>query len=199
MTFSEISLLKLKSPFSLDDEDLCTRLTSIKAALADITGHPFYYLQSIHDSSSIYLLGEWQSLEQHYKGVQGRPDFKENLKDMMKFFDFQWMAHYDFTMDDLHIVSTDAACLEVALFSVDKSKRESAAAATKSSINAVQAMLSPGEAVVGGWRHEDGDQDQFAIEILRHASNGSSREALKVLEDISDKVTYDSLKIQTQI
>lgn len=198
MPFSEIGLLKINPPFSLDDGDLRKRLSALKATLADITGHPFYHLQSIHDPSIVYLLGEWQSLEQHYT-VPGRQEFKDHLPDMTKFFALQWMAHYDFTMDDLHLPATDADHLEMVLFDVDKTKHESAAEAGKALIEEIQVTLEPGEAVVGGWRHEVKDDDQLAIEILRHASQGLNSEAFKALEKMSNKVKYRSLKIYKDI
>lgn len=198
MPFSEIGFLKLKAPLTLDNEGPRKCLSALKATLADITGHPFYHFQSIYDPACVYLLGEWQSLEQHYN-VPSRPEFQKHLPEMGKFFALQWMAHYDLNRDDLHIPTTDADHLESALFSVDKTKRESATEVGKALIEAIQATLGPGEAVISGWRHEVKDEDQLAIEILRHASHVVDREPFKALEKMSNEVKYETLKIQKDI
>ena len=77
MPASEIGLLRLGRTKSVDDPELRAKLGEIQKGLEQSTGYPFYFLQQRDDPRLIYLLGEWKSLDQHYNGLHGSPEFRE--------------------------------------------------------------------------------------------------------------------------
>jgi heme-degrading monooxygenase HmoA len=66
MTITEIALLQLVPPTVADDETLRSKLAMAKNAMEEYTGYQFRYYQEIEDPSRIYIIGEWDSLDQHY-------------------------------------------------------------------------------------------------------------------------------------
>lgn len=121
MTISELGLLRLKPTASLEDPDIQTRLKDIKSYLRSFTGHEFFYFRQLDDPSLLYLLGQWESLESHYTGMHGSDEWKKGVMEMSNYFEFQWMAHYDFLLDSLKPSiddngDNDAGVLEVHRF-----------------------------------------------------------------------------------
>ena len=67
MTVTELALLRLTGHGTLT-EDIKIELRKAKQAMEAHTGRTFYFLQQIEDPACIYVLGEWESLEDHYEG-----------------------------------------------------------------------------------------------------------------------------------
>ncbi|KAJ6790384.1 hypothetical protein PWT90_04222 [Aphanocladium album] len=121
MTISEIGLLRLKSTASLEDLNIQKRLDEIKSYLEDFTGHEFYYFRQAEDLSLLYLLGQWESLESHYKGMHSADQWKNIVMELSNYFEFQWMAHYDFLLEGLRL---DDGILEVHRFFMKTPSRD---------------------------------------------------------------------------
>lgn len=160
MAISEIGLLRLRPTKSLDDPKLLIELRAIQKGLHEFTGYPFFFLQQKHDPQFIYLLGEWESLDQHYKGLHGSSDFKERVGVMMEYFEFQWMAHYDFDMKDVNIHSSS---IQVARFCVDRENRDNFDSKAQDTVAAIVRSSVQGK-VTHGWKlDEKRDKDEFVV------------------------------------
>ncbi|KAF2671022.1 hypothetical protein BT63DRAFT_423279 [Microthyrium microscopicum] len=153
MAISEIGLLKLKSTASLDDPELREKLSQIKSNLEKFTGHDFHYLQQIEDPNYIYMLGQWQSLEQHYKELHSSTDWQEMVPIMQKHFDFQWMAHYDFALDNINV---DTPVLGLARYVMSEGDRKNA----EDSLDKARSSLKDS---VGGWKVDGGRKSEEAV------------------------------------
>ncbi|KAF2099583.1 hypothetical protein NA57DRAFT_75084 [Rhizodiscina lignyota] len=160
MPVSEIGLLKLKPTASLDDPKLRAMLTQIKNRLQDFTSFPFYYLQQVEDPSFIYLLGQWESLAQHYKDLHSSTEWREMVPTMQKYFEFQWMAHFDFVLDDLRV---EAPLVQVGRFLVKEGKRGEVERRFERSQRSIGQAVTDGK-VVSGWKVDEGrKKEEFVL------------------------------------
>ncbi|KAJ5540386.1 hypothetical protein N7513_008718 [Penicillium frequentans] len=191
MTISEIGLLKLKPSHSIKDPELQKKLGDIQNGLHEFTGYQFSFLQQARDPSFIYLLGQWESLQSHYQGMHGSTSWKEQVMVMSKYFDFQWMAHYDFLIQDLDL---DHCALEIMRFSLTADKErefgEEATAALRRFNSAADIRA------LGGWKvDENRDTEEFVVLVpwkdlpMRDEdvrASGSPCEGLEGLADVID-------------
>lgn len=167
MTISEIGLLRLKPTASLEDPDIQRRLKDIKSHLSSFTGHQFSYFRQLEDPSLLYLLGQWESLESHYKGMHGSAEWKKGVMEMSNYFDFQWMAHYDFQLDSLEPPADDdddAGVLEVHRFLMKTGSR----AEFDKHAKAISAE-STGEKgnALGGWKADSKEgSEEYAVVLV---------------------------------
>jgi heme-degrading monooxygenase HmoA len=65
MPITELALLHLTPGTNLSSPILRANLAHAKTVLQTYTSHPFYYLQQLEDASCVYVIGEWESLDQH--------------------------------------------------------------------------------------------------------------------------------------
>ncbi|OAQ98991.1 hypothetical protein LLEC1_04384 [Akanthomyces lecanii] len=173
MTISEIGLLRLKPTASLEDPDIQKRLKDIKSHLSSFTGHRFSYFRQIEDPSLLYLLGQWESLESHYKGMHGSDEWKKGVMEMSSYFEFQWMAHYDFHLDSLKPPSGDdddddddsgAGVLEVHRFLM---KTDSRANFDKHAQDVSKQATGEERNAVGGWKVDSSkDNEEYAVVLV---------------------------------
>lgn len=154
MVVSEIGLLKLKEASMINDSELRSSLSEIKTWLKEFTGRPFHYLNGVEDSCEIYLVGEWQSLEQHYQDMHNNEKWKKTVIEMsQKYFDFQWMCHYDFSMSDVQL---GAPVLSIGRHFVSKEKRTDFIQFFAKHKRYLDEYVTEGT-VVGGWRVDEGN------------------------------------------
>jgi heme-degrading monooxygenase HmoA len=95
MTITEIALLLLSSGITLDNTDLRSNLSLAKKTMDHFTGYNFYYMQQIEDPAYIYIIGEWDSLDQHMKGFIPGPDNQALLEDLKDLLTVTWLEHID--------------------------------------------------------------------------------------------------------
>ncbi|KAI4677974.1 uncharacterized protein J4E84_008921 [Alternaria hordeiaustralica] len=65
MPITELALLHLTPGTTPESPTLRTNLSHAKTVLQNYTNRAFYYMQQISDPSCIYVVGEWDSLDQH--------------------------------------------------------------------------------------------------------------------------------------
>ncbi|KAI4925185.1 uncharacterized protein J4E92_007223 [Alternaria infectoria] len=65
MPITELALLHLTPGTTPESPTLRTNLSHAKTVLQNYTNRTFYYMQQISDPSCIYVMGEWDSLDQH--------------------------------------------------------------------------------------------------------------------------------------
>jgi len=84
MPITELALLHLTPGMTLTSPTLRTNLSHAKTVLQNYTNRTFYYMQQISDPSCIYVVGEWDSLDQHMNDFIPSADNQallESLKD----------------------------------------------------------------------------------------------------------------------
>ncbi|KAI4924817.1 hypothetical protein J4E85_007934 [Alternaria conjuncta] len=84
MPITELALLHLTPGTTLESPTLRTNLSHAKTVLQNYTNRTFYYMQQISDPSCIYVVGEWDSLDQHLNDFIPSADNQallESLKD----------------------------------------------------------------------------------------------------------------------
>jgi len=65
MPITELALLHLTPGTTLSSPTLRANLSHAKTVLQNYANRTFYYMQQISDPSCIYVVGEWDSLDQH--------------------------------------------------------------------------------------------------------------------------------------
>ena len=66
MVVTELALLRLLPNISLADQTLLRNLAHAKKALESYTHQPFHFIPQIADPTFIYIIGSWDSPEQHW-------------------------------------------------------------------------------------------------------------------------------------
>ena len=94
MAVTELALLRLTGDGVLT-EDIRAELRKAKEAMESYTGRTFYYLQQIEDPACIYVLGEWESLRDHYEGFIPSHVNQERLKALDGKLEVLKLVHLD--------------------------------------------------------------------------------------------------------
>jgi quinol monooxygenase YgiN len=84
MPLTELALLHLTPRTTIDNAALRSKLSHAKTVMQNYTGRTFYYMQQTEDPSCIYIIGEWDSLNQHVNHFIPSSDNQallESLKD----------------------------------------------------------------------------------------------------------------------
>lgn len=195
MPVTEIGLLRLKPSTTIDDPELQASLSQARKGLQEFTGKRFYYLQQVEDQSFIYLLGEWECLDQHYKNFHGTQEFQEELPKMKQYLEFQWMAHYDVPLADIWL---DAPVLSVGRHMIKDGKREEFEKCFKGNRRHLDAVMTEGK-TMGGWKVDDGRKgDEFVLlapwkEVSQH-NRFSKTEGFKECSQMEDFVEQADIK-----
>jgi quinol monooxygenase YgiN len=74
MTISEFALFVLAANVTIDNPSLRTELTHAKSIMQNYTGNSFYFYQQVESPSSVYLFGEWASIDQHVNQFATSPE-----------------------------------------------------------------------------------------------------------------------------
>ncbi|KAH7414551.1 hypothetical protein DE146DRAFT_38963 [Phaeosphaeria sp. MPI-PUGE-AT-0046c] len=109
MTITEIALLRLAPGITLGDATLRSNLAHAEEVMQNYTGKTFHYLQQTEDPSCIYIVGEWESLDQHMKHFipsDGNQALLVLLKDQLS---VEWLLHADVSHADLPLPRSKSA------------------------------------------------------------------------------------------
>jgi heme-degrading monooxygenase HmoA len=142
MAITEIALLQLSPGVTSIHADLRTKLTRAKEIMQDYTGRTFYYFQQCEDPSYFYVVGEWESLEQHMNVYIPSEANQALLKSLGEELSVVWLLHIDTPHAALPLPKTD----------VDKAKARN------------------GELVISVVRHfiKDGESEKFQQTFESH-------------------------------
>lgn len=91
-----------------EDPKLRSNLAYAKDVMQRYTNNTFYYLQQIEDPSYIYIIGEWESFDQHMNHFIPSADNQallERLKDQLT---VEWLLHADVSHAGLPLPKTEA-------------------------------------------------------------------------------------------
>jgi heme-degrading monooxygenase HmoA len=108
MTVTELALLRLSPNVTIEDASLRANLLHAKAVMQDYTGRVFYYFQQTEDPTLIYVVGEWDTLDQHMDGFipsEQNQALLETLKDSVS---VEWLLHADVPHAELPLPRSDA-------------------------------------------------------------------------------------------
>nr|AHG26151.1 dimeric alpha-beta barrel [Shiraia sp. slf14] len=107
MVVTEIALLRLWSGVVIGNADLKSKLAHAKKVMQDYTGRQFYYYQQIEDPSCIYIIGEWESLDQHMNHFIPSRDNQSVLESLKDLLAVEWLQHIDVSHIDLPLPKTE--------------------------------------------------------------------------------------------
>jgi quinol monooxygenase YgiN len=107
MTITEIALLRLAPNITIDNANLRSKLAHAKMVMQNYTKHTFYYFQQVEDPSLIYILGEWDSLDQHTDHFIPSQENQEVLQSLEGILTVEWLQHIDASHADLPLPKTD--------------------------------------------------------------------------------------------
>jgi quinol monooxygenase YgiN len=94
MAITEIALLHLLPTTTIDD-GLRSKLVNAKVVMEKFTGRRFYYLQQMEDADCIYVIGEWDSLDQHMNHFIPSEANQALLRDLGPYLTVDWLLHID--------------------------------------------------------------------------------------------------------
>ncbi|KAF2728739.1 hypothetical protein EJ04DRAFT_516400 [Polyplosphaeria fusca] len=95
MTVTELALLRILPPTTADDASVRSKLAKAKDVMEKFSGNHFHYLQQVEDPALIYVVGEWESAEQHVKEFIPTDDNQSLLKELEKELAVEWLIHFD--------------------------------------------------------------------------------------------------------
>jgi hypothetical protein len=95
MTVTEVALLRLQPNISIHDTNIRSKLAHAKKVMQDFTGHTFYYFQQVQDFACIYILGEWESLDQHLTEFIPSAENQDVLESLKGLVTVEWLLHID--------------------------------------------------------------------------------------------------------
>jgi quinol monooxygenase YgiN len=107
MTVTEVALLRLQPNITIHNTNIRSKLAHAKKVMQDYTGHTFYYFQQVQDSACIYVLGEWESLDQHWNEFIPSAENQEVLESLKGLMTVERLLHIDTTHADLPLPKTD--------------------------------------------------------------------------------------------
>jgi quinol monooxygenase YgiN len=108
MAVTEVALLRILPGGTAEDPKLRSNLAYAKDVMQRYTNNTFYYFQQIEDPSYIYIIGEWESLDQHMNRFipsAGNQALLERLKDQLT---VEWLLHADVSHASLPLPKTEA-------------------------------------------------------------------------------------------
>ncbi|KAF2018640.1 hypothetical protein BU24DRAFT_418160 [Aaosphaeria arxii CBS 175.79] len=95
MAITEIALLHLLPNASLEDPALRSKLANAKAVMEKFTGREFHFLRQTEDPTFLYIIGEWDSLDQHMNQFIPSAENQALLEDITPHFTVDWLVHID--------------------------------------------------------------------------------------------------------
>ncbi|KAH7080612.1 hypothetical protein BKA63DRAFT_247956 [Paraphoma chrysanthemicola] len=173
MSVTEIALLRLSSEASLNDAELRSKLVHAKTVMQDFTGRSFYYFEQIEDTSKVYIVGEWESLDQHMSSFipsEANQALLEALKDDLT---VEWLLHVDVSHGSLPLPKSESdkakalrgeAVISVVRHFIKTGEKSNFQQTFEENKQYLQEFLTEG-ALGGGWRidKEDGKDEWMLL------------------------------------
>ncbi|KAF2637122.1 hypothetical protein P280DRAFT_510070 [Massarina eburnea CBS 473.64] len=108
---TEIARLRLHDPKAIQNDEFRTKLHHARLAMEKFTGRTFYIMQEVqflhHDDNFIYIVGEWNSLDQHYKEWIPSQENQDILGSLQNDITVQWIFHIDMPHAELPLPKTE--------------------------------------------------------------------------------------------
>jgi quinol monooxygenase YgiN len=173
MRITEIALLRMLPGINADDANLRTNLAQAKRVMEKYTGNTFYYFQQTEDPSFIYIIGEWESLDQHMNHFIPSADNQAMLNLLKDQVTVEWLLHADVPHAELPLPKTKAEMAEAhkgeTVFSVGRhfvkeGQKEDFQRTFDANKGYLQDFITEGK-LGGGWRVDkvDGKEEWVLI------------------------------------
>lgn len=107
MGITEIALLQMRSGMTAEDAALLSNLAHAKKTMQDYTGNTFYYFQQTEDPSYIYIVGEWDSLDQHLNHFIPSTENQALLGLLKDQMTVNWLIHANVSHAELPLPKSD--------------------------------------------------------------------------------------------
>ncbi|KAH6614957.1 hypothetical protein C7974DRAFT_402976 [Boeremia exigua] len=167
MTITEVALLHLLQDVAIDDTSLRSKLAQAKAIMQDYTGRTFYYLQQVEDPTYVYIVGEWQSLDQHMNLFIPSEDNQALLKSLEGLLSVEWLLHIDVPHADLPLaagaIQQNAPIYAIVRHYVKEDERVQFQRTFDAEKHYLQDFVAEGN-IGGGWRiDKEGNKDEWVL------------------------------------
>jgi quinol monooxygenase YgiN len=169
MPITEIALVHLSPDVTDDDVALRSKLTHAKTVMQDYTGRRFYYLQQLENPAYLYIIGEWESLDQHLIHFIPGPSNQALLESLERDLAVEWLLHINASHTELPLPKSDNEkkkayhgdlIWSIARNFVKIGERENFEQAFAINKQHLQDFVTEGT-VGGGWRVDnDGDKEE---------------------------------------
>lgn len=173
MPLTELALLRLKPSITLDISRVRSNLQNAKHAMESFTGYPFYYYSQIEDPTLIYIIGCWESLQQHFGEWIPSEQNQNILGSLNDFIDVEWLYHYAIdgrfeksTGESGETVPVDAPVLSIVRHTISRGERENFKKTFREVKHHVAEFTAPRQ-IAGGWRFDlkHGQSEGAPIEV----------------------------------
>ena len=168
MTVTEIALLHLSPEFTIDDTNLRSKLVHAKNVMQSYTDRTFYYLQQVEDPTYIYIIGEWDSLDQHMNEFIPSADNQALLKSLRGLLSVDWLLHIDALHADLPLPGAGTTKQKAPVYAIGRhfiknDQREQFQQAFDVGKLQLRDFVTEGK-IGGGWRiDKEGDKDEWVL------------------------------------
>ena len=167
MAITEVALLHLSSGLTIENGDLRAKLAHAKKVMQHYTTRTFYYLEQIEDPSYIYIIGEWDSLEQHLDHFIPGQENQAVLKSLKDEVSVNWLIHIDAPHTNLPLPKNNTErtrahngelVWSIVRHFVRESEKDSFKQALKANKHHLQEFVTEGT-IGGGWRVDAQDPE----------------------------------------
>ncbi|KAK2755476.1 hypothetical protein FQN54_006413 [Arachnomyces sp. PD_36] len=163
MAVTELALLHLLNPLT---PSLKSKLLSAKQAMESFTSHDFHFYTQLQDPSYVYIIGTWDSVEQHREVWLPSERNQEILRELEGEVCVEWMFHVDLgdgkgaVADD--VAPLDAPVLGVARYFVKPGSKDGFGRELREKRGVIEGYVKP-RRVAGGWRVDgkEGGEEEF--------------------------------------
>lgn len=125
----------------------------------------FYYLQQVEDPTYIYIIGEWDSLDQHMNDFIPSVDNQELLESLKDLLGVDWLLHIDAPHADLPLPGPGTNNTKVPVYGlvrhfVKDGQKEQFRGTYNNEKRHLQGFVTEGK-IGGGWRvDKEGDKEE---------------------------------------
>ncbi len=201
MTIVELACLKLKPGLTSDDTVLLKCLVKTKQILEDYSHLPTLFYSQVEDPTIMYVIGSWETPDQHSKGFSGSEGQMEILnlgKDLLA--GIPWMYYLDVEHPKLPL---DAPMLAIRRYFLKTGvEKQSFIEACKLGRRKLKELA---QGSVGAWNLPKDEQEknlwvQFAgwnsLEDEREAEFANSQEAVESTKALQDMIEMEESDIK---
>ncbi|KAF2261925.1 hypothetical protein CC78DRAFT_546236 [Lojkania enalia] len=166
MAIAEIALLRLLPPYTANDASLLSKLGHAKQVMEKFTSRQFYYMQQVENPSLLYIIGEWDSVDQHIDEFIPSADNQAILESLKDVLVVDWLFHIDAPHADLPLPkSTDdmKPTFGITRLFVRSGEKGNFQKMFEENRKYLQDFITEGT-IGGGWRADPEDgKDEFVV------------------------------------
>jgi heme-degrading monooxygenase HmoA len=168
MTVTEIALLHLSQGVMISDADVRSKLAHARTVMQEYTGRTFYYLQQVENPSCIYIIGEWESLDQHMNDFIPSAENQALLENLKELLSVEWLLHIGAPHAALPLPASAQNQAKASVYALVRHYVKNGQGAQfqetyENEKRHLQAFVTEGT-IGGGWRVDnDGDEEEWML------------------------------------